>query len=248
MNVDHTPRGFEIIRFADRNGLECRLQQSSVADYEPPGTSAIWFGFGDNPMHIDLAMLKELIPHLQRWVDEGTFVLPEPAEGERSTTRIAELEAELNDWITGYENTLSERCPHDERHCTCVPHLRKRIAELEEADRRSTALLAGLDGLLQNERDSIAVLKAELVQLKTAPMPLDKVGLHRWREAFPGMTPEQAAKYVAALELVASMASHEQGERQQLFGIRYVVLVPPQAGHQAALDRLHQVHRIEVRP
>jgi hypothetical protein len=45
--VDHTARGFEIINFSDCYGVKCSLQASSLAEYEKPGTSAIWLGVQD---------------------------------------------------------------------------------------------------------------------------------------------------------------------------------------------------------
>lgn len=47
-NVEKTERGFAFINFTDRYGALCSLQQSSLADYEPPGTSAVWLGV-ENP-------------------------------------------------------------------------------------------------------------------------------------------------------------------------------------------------------
>ena len=49
--VRKTGRGFEIIEFEDCSGEKCSLQQSSLANYEKPGTSAIWIGCSDaNPL------------------------------------------------------------------------------------------------------------------------------------------------------------------------------------------------------
>lgn len=45
--VTHTSRGFEILEFKDRYGIACELQQSSLAEYEKPGTSAVWLGVAD---------------------------------------------------------------------------------------------------------------------------------------------------------------------------------------------------------
>ncbi len=73
MEVDHTARGFELIEFTDRNGQDCSLQQSSAADFQDPGTSAVWFGVGETRMHLSLEQVKELIPFLQAWVDNGSF-------------------------------------------------------------------------------------------------------------------------------------------------------------------------------
>ena len=44
---------------------------------------------------------------------------------------VNQLEAELADWHETSKIVLSEKCAIDERHCPCVPFLRKRIAELE---------------------------------------------------------------------------------------------------------------------
>ena len=45
--VDHTARGFEIIEFDDTYGHKCSLQQSSLAEVEQPGWSAVWLGVDD---------------------------------------------------------------------------------------------------------------------------------------------------------------------------------------------------------
>lgn len=45
--VQTTPRGFEIVKFSDRYNAQCSLQQSSLAEYEQPGTSAVWLGVDD---------------------------------------------------------------------------------------------------------------------------------------------------------------------------------------------------------
>ena len=80
-----TERGFERIEFKDLYGNECSLQQSSLADFEPPGTSAVWLGcehetfhhIDHQPigarMHLDFDQVKRLIPLLQKWVDTGSF-------------------------------------------------------------------------------------------------------------------------------------------------------------------------------
>lgn len=75
--VEHTSRGFEIINFTDRNGEKCSLQQSSLADFEQPGTSAVWIGIQNSRMHIDFEQAKKLVCTLQRWIDDGSFVVPE---------------------------------------------------------------------------------------------------------------------------------------------------------------------------
>lgn len=82
-----TGRGFELIEFADRYGEPCSLQQSSLAEYVKPGTSAVWLGCerarctpqGEplSPrMHLDRKQVAALIAHLQRWLDADTFRMP----------------------------------------------------------------------------------------------------------------------------------------------------------------------------
>ena len=73
MKVYKTERGFEVVEFKDIYGNKCSLQQSSIALCETPGVGAIWFGVDDNRMHIDLSLLKELLPYLQRWAKDGSF-------------------------------------------------------------------------------------------------------------------------------------------------------------------------------
>jgi hypothetical protein len=49
----------------------------------------------------------------------------------RAEQRIRDLEVELEDGNAAYRQVIEERCAPDELHCTCVPHLRQRIKELE---------------------------------------------------------------------------------------------------------------------
>jgi hypothetical protein len=72
--MEATTRGFEIIHFEDRNGEACSLQQSSLADYEPPGSSAVWLGT-DRRMHLTISQVEKLVAHLQAWVETGSFRL-----------------------------------------------------------------------------------------------------------------------------------------------------------------------------
>lgn len=49
--------------------------------------------------------------------------------------------ARLVDLQDDYRATLAEDCAPDERHCSCVPHLRRRVRELEdELDQSKRAL------------------------------------------------------------------------------------------------------------
>jgi len=85
--IDETQRGFQIILFRDRYGTQCSLQQSSIADYEPPGSSAIWLGVdrqtnrrdgifdesNTTRMHLDLKQVEALVAVLEQWVQTGSF-------------------------------------------------------------------------------------------------------------------------------------------------------------------------------
>lgn len=42
-----TGRGFDIVKFKDHNGHDCYIQESSLAIYTKPGTSALWVGVED---------------------------------------------------------------------------------------------------------------------------------------------------------------------------------------------------------
>jgi hypothetical protein len=76
MRIERTERGFEVINFVDRYGADCSLQQSSaMIDFETPGASAIWFGTSADRMHLDFALLRQLLPHLQAWTETGSFTL-----------------------------------------------------------------------------------------------------------------------------------------------------------------------------
>ena len=96
MRVKHTGRGFEIIEFIDRNEQPCTLQQSSAADYTQPGSSAIWFGTGEYRMHISLAQVKKLLPHLQAWVENGSFRAQKNAEAAPPDVQQPQLETALH--------------------------------------------------------------------------------------------------------------------------------------------------------
>jgi hypothetical protein len=85
--VKLTERKFQYIEFKDRYGTPCSLQQSSIADYIKPGSSAIWLGIDRQTdvrdgvfdaanmtrMHLDLEQVKSLIVALKKWVNDGVF-------------------------------------------------------------------------------------------------------------------------------------------------------------------------------
>lgn len=96
MDIGKTARGFSVARFADRNGVGCSIQESSLAT-EP----AIWFGaddlglkrfpgngtgwhdvdlsdvfpgqtiVGNTRMHLTQDQLRELLPLLTHFAETG---------------------------------------------------------------------------------------------------------------------------------------------------------------------------------
>lgn len=90
MKVEHTVRGFDIVKFSDQYGVSCSLQKSSLATED-----CIWLGCEDadpqvlirgegwqpvpmpdeyianTRMHLTRAQVKALLPFLSRFVETG---------------------------------------------------------------------------------------------------------------------------------------------------------------------------------
>jgi len=70
--IKNTSRGFQYIVFKDRYGLDCSLQQSSLADNTQPGSSAVWLGTANGErMHLDVELVEKLLVSLNNWLDKG---------------------------------------------------------------------------------------------------------------------------------------------------------------------------------
>lgn len=80
MTESRTGRGFQLVEFNDYIAKPCSLQQSSIAIHEPPGSSAVWLGQGENRMHLDQTQVEELVRRLQRWLETGRIHLREEAD------------------------------------------------------------------------------------------------------------------------------------------------------------------------
>lgn len=48
-----------------------------------------------------------------------------------TNARISQMHAQMLDYFAAYYAVLDGECAPNEKHCSCVPHLRRRIAELE---------------------------------------------------------------------------------------------------------------------
>ena len=90
MKVQQTNRGFDLIKFEDLYGVKCSLQKSSLATDD-----AIWLGCDElnakklipgqgwvpvnipdeiilsTRMHLNREQVQALLPHLQKFVEEG---------------------------------------------------------------------------------------------------------------------------------------------------------------------------------
>lgn len=49
----------------------------------------------------------------------------------RQDNKIKELQAEVDDWRNTQNSVMSEKCPTDEVHCTCVPMLKAEVEKLK---------------------------------------------------------------------------------------------------------------------
>jgi len=73
MRVEETQRGFRVLleeKYQNKPGEFTRLIQesSAIGDYEDslPGSSFLWVG---DDHHLDREQVKELIEHMQYWLD-----------------------------------------------------------------------------------------------------------------------------------------------------------------------------------
>ncbi len=79
MEIKLTPgndRGFLRSSFADHNGIECRLDESSIAT-----ESCIWFGHAASAMHLSQEMVGVLLPFLSHFAATGELIGKEGATG-----------------------------------------------------------------------------------------------------------------------------------------------------------------------
>ena len=92
--IEQTQRGFEVVAFDDHYGAACTLQQSSLAVYEKPGSSAVWLGCEKNTephhvtgdalsprMHLTRDQVSALVAHLTKWLAHGSFEVVLQREG-----------------------------------------------------------------------------------------------------------------------------------------------------------------------
>lgn len=69
----------------------------------------------------------------ERAAQSVTRIALEAADVPALLARIEALEYQITDRDDSFRRVIAEQCAPDERHCSCVPALRARIAELEAA-------------------------------------------------------------------------------------------------------------------
>lgn len=86
MKFTKTERGFVRIDFRDLYNETCSIQESSLAEQ-----AAIWLGCDKDRMHLSQDLAIQLIPLLQKFVDDGTLPQqPELPPGEQTVAEIQE--------------------------------------------------------------------------------------------------------------------------------------------------------------
>lgn len=83
--------------------------------------------------------------------------------------RLSELMQRMEDYEREFRQVLNEDCAKDEKHCTCVPHLRRRIKDLEtQTDTKLRARLRGAETNVRIMRNYVVELYSLLGSLLSA--------------------------------------------------------------------------------
>jgi len=109
----------------------------------------------DDPQEEYIKSLEDRISSLESRDARRQEIINQQAE------RIAELEEDMQDRREGDKRILDDGGYPDEVHCSCVPTLRKRIAELEKL---SSNYFAQIQDLMR-ERDAAVAIPPEIVEM-----------------------------------------------------------------------------------
>ena len=98
---------------------------------------------------------------------KGLFVILEKAEVDNRTLleQLQKAEAELVDIRDAHVKVMSEICPADEAHCTCVPILRRELAETCKEYHATRDEVDKWKRLFNKEYESRKIEKAALAEL-----------------------------------------------------------------------------------
>lgn len=162
-------------KFYDRvENKPCKECLRELGEFEGGGMDNSRYAMGDGER-----MLSDLAIKMMKY---SSYSVEDVV---RMADRIAALEAEnarlndeLDDIKEAYKQVMSERCPTDEVHCTCVPFLRAELAELRDAAKwylevcmsynyiSSNSTMAGWDELDAIHGEAERTLRALLSQNK----------------------------------------------------------------------------------
>ena len=145
--------------------------------------------------------------------------------------QLVERAEHAQDFEDDYRKVMSDQCAPDERHCSCVPHLRARIAELE---RERVDLINGADlaadraNRHRQERDAARVeighLQDELIKLRGAHGPTDQVEVAPEQAPDPNALPGGGEGAVTALlmdyGIVDTPETRQQMRDMLMFALR----------------------------
>jgi len=92
-----------------------------------------------------------------------------------STDRIRQLESDLSEarrqlaeWQEAGERVMAEKCPSDEKHCTCVPLLRRQLAALQDVNDATCASymldVSNLESRLAEAKEQLHDMDRRLVK------------------------------------------------------------------------------------
>lgn len=106
--------------------------------------------------------VRELEERLKGWLD-----IPDEQyiKNISLNLRVKKLEAYKDDMDNAYKMTMDEKCTLNEMHCTCVPHLKMKIKELEAHGKKAGAEIKHLRSCIVDQADKslrIKELEAEL--------------------------------------------------------------------------------------
>jgi hypothetical protein len=112
------------------------------------------------------------------------------AYAEAWKSQVASLTARLEDWERAAKVVMDEDCAPDEKHCTCVPFLRRQIASLtsrfDEAERQLEiykTYISPIDGMIAEAR-----IAAEERKTRTLPLQEGELTAEDWRMIEEGDT------------------------------------------------------------
>lgn len=127
-----------------------RTVKSKVAHYENVSYEEVEYTFTQLR---DIFEKDDIIPQLCNLVDEQDQTIA------ALRSELADLRQWKSDVEESHRQVMDERCPSDEQHCTCVPILRREIAELNDS-------ITGCTNMIQELHDDIDIRDKQLARYR----------------------------------------------------------------------------------